>query len=258
MDPRFKADFKPDDGIICVGSKVGFQNLSLGGFQFLWNFDNGSTSTAYSPPNQVYKTTGEKTVRLFISENSPNCKRSDTITYKISVKPNPTSAFNYSHKTPKENTATSFINLSTGADSYLWMFGDGETSTQKDVNHFYKLTGEFDVTLYAATKFGCVNISTGKARAIIKPLADVPNAFTPNGDGKNESFYVRGYGISTMSLKIYNRWGQIVFETTAQDIGWDGKVKGAPQPMDTYAFTLTVEFGDGTKYSKKGDLTLIR
>ena len=258
VDPRFKADFRPDDDTICVGSKVGFQNLSLGGFQFLWNFDNGSTSTSYSPPSQVYITTGEKTIRLIISENSPNCKRADTITYKISVKPNPISAFDYSPKTPAENTATSFINLSTGADSYLWMFGDGETSTQKDVNHFYKSSGEFDVTLYAVTKFGCVNISTGKASAIVKPLADVPNAFTPNGDGKNEIFYVRGYGISTMSLKIYNRWGQVVFETTSQDIGWDGKVKGIPQPMDSYAFTLTLEFGDGTKYSKKGDLTLIR
>ena len=258
VDPRFKANFKPDDDTICVGSSVGFQNLSLGGFQFLWKFDNGSTSQLYSPPPQVYNTIGDKTIELIISENSPNCKRTDAITYKISVKPNPVSAFDYTPKKPEENTATNFINLSTGADSYLWVFGDGENSTKRDVNHFYKSTGEFDAMLYASTKFGCVNISTAKVNTIVKPLADVPNAFTPNGDGKNELFYVRGYGIAKMNLRIYNRWGQVVFETSTQDVGWDGKFKGITQPMDTYAYTLTVEFGDGTKLTKKGDLTLIR
>jgi len=258
VNPIIKADFKPDDDTICVGSKVGFQNLSIGGFQFLWQFDNGETSTSYSPPPQIYNTIGEKTIVLTVSENSPNCKQTGTITYKISVKPNPVSAFDYTPKKPEENTATNFINLSTGADSYLWVFGDGENSTKRDVNHFYKSTGEFDAMLYASTKFGCVNISTAKVNAIVKPLADVPNAFTPNGDGKNELFYVRGYGISKMNLRIYNRWGQVVFETDIQEIGWDGKFKGSPQPMDAYAYTLTVEFGDGTKLTKKGDLTLIR
>jgi gliding motility-associated-like protein len=258
VDPRFKADFRPDDDTICVGSKVGFQNLSIGGFQFLWKFDNGATSKVFSPPSQLYNTIGEKNVLLIISENSPNCKRSDSVSYKISVKPNPVSAFDYSPKKPEENTATNFFNNSSGADSYLWVFGDGETSTLKDPKHFFKTTGEFEVQLYASTKFGCVDISTGKVSAIVKPLADVPNAFTPNGDGKNEIFYVRGYGITKMNFRIYNRWGQVVFETSTQDIGWDGKFKGVPQPMDSYAYTLTVEFGDGTSFAKKGDLTLIR
>jgi gliding motility-associated-like protein len=258
VNPIIKADFKPDDDTICIGQKVNFQNLSVGGFQFAWKFDNGSSSTDFVPPSQVYNTIGEKTIQLIISENSPNCKRENSITYKISVKPNPIAAFDYSPKVPAENTAVNFINLSTGADTFLWMFGDGESSTLKDVNHFYKTSGEFEAKLYASTKFGCVSIATDKVNALVKPLADVPNAFTPNGDGKNEVFYVRGYGISKMNLRVYNRWGQVVFETTTQDIGWDGKVKGIPQPMDTYAYTLTVEFGDGTKFSKKGDLTLIR
>ena len=258
VDPRFKANFKPDDDTICVGSQVNFQNLSVGGFQFVWDFDNGASSQLYNPPAQKYNTTGDKKIRLIISENSPNCKRVDSVSYIISVKPNPISLFDFSPKKPEENVAVNFINNSVGADSYLWVFGDGETSTQRDVNHFYKSTGEFEVMLYAATQFGCVEISKQTVSAIVKPLADVPSAFTPNGDGKNELFYVRGYGISKMNLRVYNRWGQVVFETASQDIGWDGRFKGVPQPMDTYAYTLTVEFGDGTRFSKKGDLTLIR
>jgi len=258
VDPRFKADFKPDKNIICVGSNVDFQNLSIGGFQFLWKFDNGSTSQSFNPPVQTYNTIGDKTIRLVISENSPNCKRTDSTSYQISVKPNPIASFDYFPKKPRENTATNFINSSTGADSFLWVFGDGERSTQRDVSHYFKLSGEFNVVLNAETRFGCVSTSTAKVSAIIKPLADIPDAFTPNGDGKNEIFYVRGFGISKMDLRIYNRWGQLVFETTNQDIGWDGKFKGVLQPLDTYAYTLVVEFTNGTKFSKKGDLTLIR
>jgi gliding motility-associated-like protein len=61
-----------------------------------------------------------------------------------------------------------------------------------------------------------------------------------------------------MSWKIYNRWGQAVFESADNKHGWDGTYKGQPQPMDVYAYTLDVEFTDGTKTRKTGDITLIR
>ena len=69
---------------------------------------------------------------------------------------------------------------------------------------------------------------------------------------------VRGFGIAKMQFTIWNRWGQKVFETTDRNKGWDGKVKGAVQPMDVYAYTLNVEFFDGAKTTMKGDITLIR
>jgi gliding motility-associated-like protein len=87
---------------------------------------------------------------------------------------------------------------------------------------------------------------------------DVPNAFTPNGDGKNDKVFVRGFGIAQMNFRIYNRWGQLVFESASQSYGWDGRYKGELQPMDAYAYTLIVQYGDGTVVNKKGDITLIR
>ncbi|MGB3008585.1 MAG: gliding motility-associated C-terminal domain-containing protein, partial [Chitinophagaceae bacterium] len=75
---------------------------------------------------------------------------------------------------------------------------------------------------------------------------------------ENSIVYVRGFGISKMQFIIWNRWGQKVFETNNQKIGWDGKLKGMLQPMDVYAYTLNIEFFDGTKTTKKGDITLIR
>jgi gliding motility-associated-like protein len=93
---------------------------------------------------------------------------------------------------------------------------------------------------------------------IVVPALDVPNAFTPNSNDVNSKIFVRGFGIAKMRFTIWNRWGQKVFETGNRFEGWDGRVKGVVQPMDVYAYTLDVEFFDGTKTTRKGDITLIR
>jgi len=95
-------------------------------------------------------------------------------------------------------------------------------------------------------------------QALIVPLVDVPNAFTPNGDGINDFIYVKGYGISKMSWKIYNRWGALIYLGNSQKTGWDGKYKGVLQPQEVYTYILDVEFTDGKKYQKRGDVTLLR
>jgi gliding motility-associated-like protein len=89
-------------------------------------------------------------------------------------------------------------------------------------------------------------------------FVDVPTAFTPNGDGTNDVLYVRGYGIEHLEFRVYNRWGELVFETNNQAIGWDGTFRGTPQEMDAYAFTLHATFYDGKSVSRKGNVTLIR
>jgi gliding motility-associated-like protein len=92
----------------------------------------------------------------------------------------------------------------------------------------------------------------------------VPNTFSPNGDGQNEVFYPRGRGISIIKgLRIFNRWGQLVFERhnfDANDIssGWNGTFKGAALPPDVYVYMLDLECENNTVLTIKGDVTLIR
>lgn len=86
----------------------------------------------------------------------------------------------------------------------------------------------------------------------------VPTAFSPNGDGQNDILYVRGEGLTTISLKIYNRWGQLVFETSDQSKGWDGTFNGIPQSVETYGYGLNVSFIDGSVKTVKGNITLMR
>ena len=95
-------------------------------------------------------------------------------------------------------------------------------------------------------------------KAIINPLLDVPNAFTPGKFGINGIVSVKGFGIKEMNWIIYNRWGEKVFQSISASDGWNGYYKGKLQPMDVYTYTLDVVFSDGTKTRKAGDITLIR
>lgn len=85
----------------------------------------------------------------------------------------------------------------------------------------------------------------------------VPNAFTPNNDGKNDILKVFGNYISTIDLRIFNQWGQLIFQTTDPTQGWDGKHKGKLQPVGVYAYILKVVRQDGTVVNKKGSINLI-
>ena len=130
--------------------------------------------------------------------------------------------------------------------------------SRSSVEHQYNSTNKFNVLLIAYNSVGCPDTARQEVTTLIVPALDVPNAFTPNSNDINSIVLVRGFGIAKMRFIIWNRWGQKVFETDNRIEGWDGKVKGVVQPMDVYAYTLDVEFFDGTKTTRKGDITLIR
>ena len=90
------------------------------------------------------------------------------------------------------------------------------------------------------------------------PDVFIPNAFTPNDDLENDVLYVRGRYVEEMELKIYDRWGELLFETTKQNVGWDGSFKGNKVDPAVYVYHLSVKCIDGQEYFKKGNVTVIR
>ena len=144
---------------------------------------------------------------------------------------------------------------------WKWIFGDGDSTikiTADTTAHQYNASGTYNACLITINQFGCPDTACKAVQAIVIPLIDVPNAFTPGRFGTNGVVRVKGFGIAKMSWNIYNRWGQKVFESHTQYEGWDGTFNGKPQPLEVYAYTLDVEFTDGTKARKTGDITLIR
>jgi len=244
----------------CVPYTASFTNTSIAGQTFVWDFGDGSTSTAINPVH-TYVTPGTYTVRLTATD--PNtCNITDDTTANITVVDNPVADFTVSPVPAVENSPAIFTNLSSAdAVSFKWLFGDGDsllTTSRAPVSHQYVATGTYNVCLIAFNSNGCSDTICKPADALILALVDLPNAFTPNSGDINSKVMVRGFGIVKMRFIIWNRWGQKVFESSSITEGWDGKYKGVLQPMDVYAYTLEAEFFDGTKTTKKGDITLIR
>jgi len=115
-----------------------------------------------------------------------------------------------------------------------------------------RAVGQLACQLSDATTF------TGQSENPLGNAVFVPNTFTPNNDGKNDVFYVYGTTIAKMKLRVYNQWGQFLYESVSIQNGWDGTYKGEMQPNGVYVYYLDVEFNDGTKSMKKGTITLLR
>jgi gliding motility-associated-like protein len=260
INPNVKAIFStPNRG--CVPYTPVFKNESLGGLQWLWDFGDGTTSTDFEPVH-TYTQVGSYNVRL-IAYDSTTCNKVDTSAFfTITVYPIPTANFTWSPNPPIENTIIQFTNTSIGATRYLWDFGDGATSTEVNPGHLFNKTDTFNVSLVAFNDADCADTIIQPVRTLIFPLIAVPNAFTPgrfaSGSYNNGIIKVEGFGIAKMTWRIYNRWGQVMFTSNNQRQGWDGTFKGVLQPMDVYTYTLDVEFGDGQRVRKTGDITLLR
>ncbi|HYE55511.1 MAG TPA: T9SS type B sorting domain-containing protein, partial [Chitinophagaceae bacterium] len=192
------------------------------------------------------------------------CNLIDSVETTIVVNALPTAAFTFAPVPAEENKPTVFFNNSVGGVRYRWLFGDGESTTKTTMDtvmHQYNATGTFNACLITINEFGCADTVCQPVQALIKPLLDMPNAFTPGRPGSRGQNHVvrpQGFGMGKVMFRIYNRWGQKLFETTDPRAGWDGTFKGVLQPMDVYVYTLEVEFTDGTRASKRGDITLIR
>ncbi len=256
VNPTVKANFTtPAKG--CVPHRAVFTNTSLAGTDFIWDFGDGSAPSTDSDPVHVYNNVGVYTIQLIAIDTS-TCNKIDTFRFTIEVFPIPTPGFTWSPDPPLENTPTRFTNTSFGASTYLWRFGDGDVSADVNPVHQFNATGIYNTCLFATNTAGCTDSVCIQVAARILPLLDVPNAFTPGRFGPNGVITVAGFGIGRMDWRIYNRWGELVFRTSNRKQGWDGKYKGALQAMDVYTYTLDVEFTDGKKYRKTGDITLLR
>lgn len=246
--------YSPDS--VCKNATVKFDDSSSNGASYSWDFGDGNTSTS-ATGEHIFDTSGVFTVTYIVS-NPATCNGSDTFIKQIVVLDLPIADFTFSPAVPQTNIPTSFTNLSVNATRYAWVFGDGTVSGEVNPVHQFKRSGNYNVCLYARNKSNCPSSLCRLVGADVKPLVDLPTGFSPNGDGSNDILYVRGSGIVTMNLQIFNRWGILIFESNDQSIGWDGKFNGQEQPMEAYAYVLHVTFIDDTKVVKKGNVTLLR
>lgn len=256
ISPETRAIFTtPSKG--CVPYMPVFENNSLGGEKWIWDFGDGTSSTEFEPAGKVYDRVGTYNVKLTVIDSS-TCNIKDDTTVTITVFPIPVASGYANPVVGLANQPINFFNTSTGAVRYTWYFGDGDSSSLENPSHTFNESRDFEVKLIAFNTAGCSDTFPITVTAKVIPLLDVPNAFTPGKFGVNSAVAVTGFGIGKMDWRIYNRWGQLVYHTNNRKDSWDGTFKGKPQPMDVYTYTLDVQFTDGKKLRKTGDITLLR
>ncbi|MEN8929348.1 MAG: PKD-like domain-containing protein [Flavobacteriales bacterium] len=221
-------------------------------WDYAWNFGDGNNSTQFGVAGNFYNQIGCNDVTLEVTSKS-GCVSTTLDTNAICVYEKPIAKFSSDRKvfSSLENPIVQFVNQSLFSSIYFWDFGDGQTSiAQSPVNIYPEGAAAYRVKLYASNLIGCVD-STSKLITVFQDIAIyVPNAFTPNKDMINQVFLpvlTDGFIEETYHLTIYNRWGELVFESRDPEVGWDGLCgndasdKGCPVGSYVWKLSIAVE-----------------
>ena len=221
-----------------------------------WDFGDGGSSTEFEP-SYSYEAPGTYDVTLVLTDPDA-CNEADTAIGSVTVYPDPAAGFIADPEVGSFFQLISFTDQSSDAISWSWDFGDGGSSAQQNPEYQYDLPGEYEVCLRVTNIFGCTDTICSTIILDADSELTFPNAFSPNGDGVNDEFLPFNWGLETYLLRIYNRWGELIFETSSQDGAWDGTFKGVPQEVGTYKVVARGKGLDGKDYFAVSDLHLVR
>jgi gliding motility-associated-like protein len=225
---------------------------------WLWDFGSAGNSTQQNPV--VNFPEGQFPVRLIVSNGT--C--SDTAQQSISVSQSLKASF-ASEPSVCGGDRVIFQNTTTGiADQWHWDFGNGQTSSLKDPLplQYARMAGDafYPVILVAWNSSGGCRDTTRRVVQVLSNCSlDVPTAFSPNGDGRNDYFSpVRPLRAREMEFVVYNRWGQITFRSRKWDQRWDGTVNGQPQASGVYVWVFRYRDENGKQVVRRGTVMLVR
>ena len=244
----------------CKSDSIQFANAGGNGIiSWQWTFDS-ALQKSLQDPLVTYSVYGTKFAQLIVT----NGVCSDTSTANILLD----NILKASFSGPDNICPTdkvSFINNSIGnIVSWYWDFGDGTNSTDSvPLPHLYPpSTSDMDyiVKLIVQNNLGCFDTASKQIIKAKSCYITVPSAFTPNGDGINDYLYpLNAYKATNLQFRVYNRYGQLVFETRDWTKKWDGTINGKPQDTGTFVWMLQyTDIDSGKKYFLKGTTVLIR
>ncbi len=250
---------EPIDG--CMPFTFTFPNVSIMGDTFFWDFGDGTTSTL-SNPTHTYFIPGDFTVTLTATSVN-GCVNVQTNTNLVQVHPQPEAGFFPDPYISNVSESTiEFMDQSVGASAWTWYFGDGASSDQQFPYHQYTDTGQYFVMQFVANEWGCTDSASCYVTIMDFYTYYAPNAFSPNGDGINEAFVVKGTGIdpNNFTMYIYDRWGKMLFRTCDVDKGWNGTTQNSEKvcPEGVYVYLIFLTDNNGIKHKYTGTVTLIQ
>lgn len=257
------ADFDISDSAFCVPGSVQFDdesttNLSSDPINYwYWNFGDGIEAAAQDPLH-TYDQSGDYQTSLIV--RTVNGCEDDTIHPSIiRAYQNPVADFSFTPQQPDPiNPVVRFEDNSLNGHTVFWQFGDGVTSNELNPTHLYEDAGEYTVVQWVTSLQGCLDSASYKVRVEDPYFIYVPNSFTPNNDDINEVFKAEGEGILEFTFEIYNRWGEMIWNTGSIENAWDGTYKGLPVEGGVYVYQIELVSINLNPVSLYGKVVLFR
>lgn len=229
----------------CAPASITFTNTSANSVNCVWTFEGGGNQVGCGSVTQQYNSAGVFDVTLTITDGN-GCINSLTNNDMITIYPEVNASFGVNvYEQSVLYPVFNFTNTSTNATSYTWEFGDGATSTQTSPTHTYAETpGVYHIILYASNAAGCNDSAVAVVSVIDELIFYVPNTFTPDGDEHNNVFFPvfsSGFDGQNYTLLIFDRWGEVIFESHNVDFGWDGTYIGQLCKEGTYTWKIIIK-----------------
>jgi gliding motility-associated-like protein len=254
--PAFGAT--PTEG--CEPLLVTFTNgtFSNVAYNSSWNFGDGTTSLQTSPTHTF--TNGIYSVTLQVQDIN-GCQATLQLPNLIQSNPNPIAGFTPNpYVTTLDEPTISFFDGSSFANSWTYSFGDGSSANIQSPDHTYNSEGEYVVVQVVSNQFGCVDSVSNLV--VVEPVSIVyiPNTFTPNGDGLNDIWQPMMTYVKDYTLRVFDRWGNVIFITDDIYEGWNGKFgnDGADVKEDAYVYLITYNTYQNKAKELRGNINVVR
>jgi gliding motility-associated-like protein len=257
IEKEFEVDL-PDTVIVCKGDSVALNPNFNPNYQYNWSPVNGLNNNLLANP--LASPDSSTLYRVIITEADGFCKIERSVFVKIAK------SIDSLIITASQDTifGSGTVQLAATYDrNFLYTWQPANTLSKTRV--FNPVATPTQTTTYQVTVEnieGCERVAFWTIVVINlaceEPNVFIPSAFTPNEDGVNDVFRVRGNNFDQVYLAVYNRWGQRVFESNSLEATWDGTLKGEALPADVYGYYAEIRCFDGSIFVKKGNCTLIR
>lgn len=250
------AEFKPiQPG--CMPLTISFENTSMYSNSFLWEFGDGAVSNKPNPEYTYYEP-GTYKIKLTAWGDGG----ADTYSVVNDVWVLPKAYFEIAPRIVYVNDEqVHFFNLSDNGSTYVWDFGDGTGSDDMNPTHMYTKDGNYTVTLNVWTENNCYDLYEMETAVLVEPTGRIvfPNAFRPESPLEENRVFRPGVidHVEEYHLMIFNRWGELIFESFDKDTGWDGMVDGRMAKQDVYIWKVEGKYSNGQTFLETGDVTLM-
>lgn len=241
-----------EDTLICPGDPIELWVEPQGGvpeYKYIWEHNLDTNNRTIVNP---FTTTQ---YRIIVSDSCQTFTVDGDIEVEVTE---PIADFEVNSALVFNGLPISFRNLTVGGYTYFWDFGDLQTSSLTNPYNTYKDYGEFDISLIATNEIGCVDSITKKIGIEEAYYVYIPNTFTPDKGRYNSTFSAITTGISSLNITIFNRWGELMYESDDLNFEWDGVYKGVIAQQGTYIYKVNCISNSGKELDFFGHINLLK